>query len=502
MKSIKLRENFYWTGIIDDKLRVFDIIMYTEFGTTYNSYVMKAGDKTVLFETAKAKFFDEYLEKLKEVIDVHKIDYLVVSHTEPDHAGSVEMLLDLSPQMKIIATGCALGFLKEIVNKDFVGIPARDEEKMTIGNRTLRFMFVPNLHWPDTMYTFIEEEQILVTCDSFGSHYCLPEVVSTEIKNEADYQSALKYYYDCIIGPFKPYMIKALDRVEDMDISMICTGHGPVLVGDRIKAVMKQYREWSTVVNPNPGKTVIIPYVSAYGYTKTLAEKIAEGIRDSGDIDVRSYDMVEADAAKVSEELLFADGILLGTPTIVGEALKPIWDLTLGMFPGTHGGKFAGAFGSYGWSGEGVPHITERLKQLRMKVSEGFRVRRKPSEPDLVSAHEHGHPLGADGGAEAGVFDVAAGEHRAVAALQGGAHGEVGVGDVGPVQHGDGRGLQFVSGHGNAPFMKSGSVPVCLAPPSPPETEHGGQRQQNRYGAQGEEIGRRVPVGEMVLDLQ
>ena len=117
MNSVKLRENFYWTGIIDDKLRVFDIIMYTEFGTTYNSYVMKTGDKVVLFETAKAKFFDEYLEKLKEVIDVTKIDYLVVSHTEPDHAGSVERLLDYSPQMKILATGCAIGFLKEIVNR-------------------------------------------------------------------------------------------------------------------------------------------------------------------------------------------------------------------------------------------------------------------------------------------------------------------------------------------------------------------------------------------------
>ena len=394
MKSIKLRDNFYWTGIIDDKLRVFDIIMYTEFGTTYNSYVMKAGDKTVLFETAKAKFFDEYLEKLQEVTDVHKIDYLVVSHTEPDHAGSVERLLDYSPQMKIIATGCALGFLKEIVNRDFVGIAARDEEKMTIGNRTLRFLFVPNLHWPDTMYTFIEEEQILVTCDSFGSHYCLPEVVSTEIKNEEDYQKALKYYYDCIIGPFRPFMLKALDRVENMDISMICTGHGPVLVGDRIKSVMKQYREWSTAVNPNPKKTVIIPYVSAYGYTGVLAEKIAEGVKDSGDIDVRSYDMVEADATKVNEELLFADGILLGTPTIVGDALKPIWDLTLGMFPATHGGKYAGAFGSYGWSGEGVPNITQRLKQLKMKVSEGFRVRFKPSEADLVSAYEYGYQFG------------------------------------------------------------------------------------------------------------
>ena len=394
MKSVKLRDDFYWTGIIDDQLRVFDIIMYTEFGTTYNSYVMKAGDKIVLFETAKAKFFDEYLDKLKEVIDVTKIDYLVVSHTEPDHAGSVERLLDYSPQMKILATGCAIGFLKEIVNRDFVSIAVKDEQKMTIGNRTLRFLAVPNLHWPDTMYTFIEEEQILVTCDSFGAHYCLPEVVSTEIRNEEDYQKALKYYYDCIIGPFKPFMLKALDRVEDMDVTMVCTGHGPVLAGDRIKSVMKQYREWSAVVNPNEKKTVVMPYVSAYGYTKMLAEKIAEGIRDSGDIDVRTYDMVEADAAKVSEELLFADGILLGTPTIVGEALKPIWDLTLGMFPATHGGKYAGAFGSYGWSGEGVPNITQRLKQLKMKVSEGFRVRFKPSEADLVSAYEYGYQFG------------------------------------------------------------------------------------------------------------
>ena len=394
MSALKLREGFYWTGIIDDKLRVFDIIMYTEFGTTYNSYAMKAGDKVILFETAKAKFWDEYLENLKEVIDVTKIDYLVVSHTEPDHAGSVEMLLDLSPQMKILATGCAIGFLKEIVNRDFVAIPVKDSQVMEIGGKTLRFMHVPNLHWPDTMYTFIEEEQILVTCDSFGSHYCLPEVVSGKITAEEDYRKALRYYYDCIIGPFKPFMLKALDRVEPLDVSMICTGHGPVLEGKWIREVMRLYREWSTVVNPNPRKTVIIPYVSAYGYTAELAERIAGGIADSGDVDVRSYDLVTADRAKVSEELLFADGILLGTPTIVGEALRPIWELTLDMFPGTHGGKWAGAFGSYGWSGEGVPHIMERLKQLRMKMADSYRVRFKPSEADLVGAYEYGYRFG------------------------------------------------------------------------------------------------------------
>lgn len=263
MESLKLRENFYWTGIVDDQLRVFDIIMYTEFGTTYNSYVMKAGDKTILFETAKAKFFDEYLEKLKEITDISTIDYLVVNHTEPDHAGSVEKLLELNPGLKIVATGCAISFLKEIVNGEFTAIPVKDNQEMKIGDKTLKFLVVPNLHWPDTMYTYIEEEQILVTCDSFGSHYGFHDILVSKVTDREGYMRATKYYFDNIIGPFKPYMKKALDRVRNLDISMICTGHGPVL-DTNIDFMLDTYEEWCTVVNPNPRKTVIIPYVSAY----------------------------------------------------------------------------------------------------------------------------------------------------------------------------------------------------------------------------------------------
>lgn len=393
MKILKLRDNFYWTGIVDDNLRVFDIIMYTEFGTTYNSYVMKAGDKTILFETAKAKFFDDYIEKLKEIVDINKIDYLVVNHTEPDHAGSVERLLDLNPQLKIIATGCAVGFLKEIVNRDFCAITVKDNQRMKIGDKTLRFLSVPNLHWPDTMYTYVEEEQILVTCDSFGSHYGFHDVLLSKVTDWEGYMRATKYYFDCIIGPFKSYMQKALGRVRELDISMICTGHGPV-IDSKIDFILNTYEQWCTVINPNKKKTVVIPYVSAYGYTAQLAEKISEGIKDSGDIDVCTYDMVTADQAKVLEELGFADGILFGTPTIVGEALKPIWDLTTSIFAGTHGGKLASAFGSYGWSGEGVPHIMERLKQLKMKTTESFRVRFKPGENNLIDAYNYGYNFG------------------------------------------------------------------------------------------------------------
>ncbi len=392
-KAYQLRENFYWAGILDDSLRVFDIIMYTEFGTTYNSYVYKTGDKVILFETAKGKWFEEYLKEVKEITDVEKIDYLVVNHTEPDHAGSVERLLDLNPQLKIIATPAAITFLKNIVNRDFCSIAVKDNQEMKIGNTTLRFLHVPNLHWPDTMYTYMEEEQILVTCDSFGSHYSFPGIVSSKITNQEDYWKATRYYFDCIIGPFKPFMLKALNRIRDLDISMICTGHGPVL-DTGIDKMFNTYEEWCTVVNPNPRKTVVIPYVSAYGYTGELAERIAKGIEDSGDVDVRCYDMVTADSAKVLEELGFADGILFGTPTIVGEALKPIWDLTTSIFAGTHGGKLASAFGSYGWSGEGVPHIMERLKQLKMRVTDGFRVRFKPSEVDLLNAYDYGFNFG------------------------------------------------------------------------------------------------------------
>lgn len=396
MQTLKLKENFYWTGIVDDGLRVFDIIMYTEFGTTYNSYVLKTEDKTVLFETAKVKFFDEYLEELKSITDINKIDFLVVDHTEPDHAGSVERLLDLNPNMKIIGTGCAINFLKDIVNRDFYSIAVQDNQTMKIGEKTLKFLIVPNLHWPDTMYTYIEEDKVLVTCDSFGSHYGFHDILRSKVQDEEGYMRATKYYFDNILGPFKPYMMDAIRRVRELEVDMICTGHGPVL-DTKIPELLDIYEGWCTVENPNKEKTVIIPYVSAYGYTKELADKITEGIQASGEgeIAVRAYDLVEADSAKVLEEIGFADGILLGSPTILGEALKPIWDLTTCMFPGVHGNKHASAFGSYGWSGEAVPKLITRLKQLNMKVQDdGFSIKFKPSDVELVDAFEFGYNFG------------------------------------------------------------------------------------------------------------
>lgn len=390
MKSLKLKENIHWIGALDPDLRLFDIIMHTEFGTTYNSYVVKGSEKIAVIETVKVKFFDEYIEKLSEIIDVTDIDYIIVDHTEPDHAGSVEKLLELNPTAKIIGSPTGLTFMKNISNKNFDSISVGTGDTISLGDKTLRFFSVPMLHWPDSMYTYLEEDNVLFTCDSFGAHYCLDTILSSTIKNHDDYMKALKYYYDMIMGPFKPYVLKGIESIKDIDIDMICTGHGPVL-DETPHKIIDIYKEWSTEVNPNARKTIIIPYVSSYGYTEELAFKIVEGIKSLGEIDVRLYDMVNSNKSKVMDEIYWADGLLFGTPTILGEALMPIWDILISMFPVIHSGKHASSFGSYGWSGEGVKHVIQRLKQLRMKVVEpGLKVKFKPNDNELKEAYEFG----------------------------------------------------------------------------------------------------------------
>ena len=285
MKTLKLKNNLYWAGILDPNLDVFDIIMETEFGTTYNSYLLKGSEKTVLFETAKAKFMDEYIDKVTLLTNIEDIDYIVMNHTEPDHAGSAVKLMEMNPDITLIGTQMAIDFMKEITNMEFAYIVAKDGNTLSLGDKTLKFISAPNLHWPDTMFTYIPEDKVLITCDSFGAHYSSEEILHSKITDNEGYMSALKYYFDNILGPFKPYMLKAIDKIKDLDIDIICTGHGPVL-DDNPREVIEQSKIWSTETNPNIKKTVVIPYVTAYGYTKELADKITEGIKAAGDIDV------------------------------------------------------------------------------------------------------------------------------------------------------------------------------------------------------------------------
>ena len=395
MKTLKLMDNLYWNGVLDPELRVFDIIMNTEFGTTYNSYFLRGTEKTAVIETAKAKFWDDYKASVQELVGPGELDYIIVNHTEPDHAGSVKNLLELYPRAVVVGTSTAIDFLKEIINCDFNSMAVGDGDTLDLGRKTLNFMVLPQLHWPDTMYTYLEENKVLFTCDSFGSHYSHEGILRSKVTDTEGYLRATKYYFDNIIGPFAvPFMADALDRIKDLDIRMICTGHGPVL-DSHLDEIFDLYHQWCARPEERERKLVVVPYVSSYGYTAQLAERIAAGVADAGPIDVHTYDMVTTEAGPVVAEMAKADGLLFGSPTILGEALKPIWDLTLSLFPPVHGGKHASAFGSYGWSGEAVPHLLDRLRQLHCKVEdEGFRVRLLPSDNQLLDAYEFGYRFG------------------------------------------------------------------------------------------------------------
>jgi len=390
MNTLQLKDQFYWIGSLDPDLRVFDVIMHTEFGTTYNAYLLKGSDKTALFETVKVKCWDAYKKRLEALVDLNTIDYIIVDHTEPDHAGSIEHLLKLAPQAKIVGSQAALRFLRAISNTEFECIPVSTGDTISLGDKTIEFVSAPFLHWPDSIYSYIVEDKTLVTCDSFGAHYSFEPVLSSKITQQDDYMSALKYYYTMIMGPFKPHVLSAIEKIEHLDIDMICPGHGPVLDEDPWQ-IVNIYKEWSTEHNPLKEKTVVIPYVSAYGYTESLAQQIAKGIQDSSDIQVELYDMVTADPSAVLSKIHWADGVLFGSPTINGDALPPIWNLVMQMSPIVHGRKWTGCFGSYGWSGEAVPNLEGRLKSLRMKIhGPGFKVNFKPSAEELQKAFTFG----------------------------------------------------------------------------------------------------------------
>lgn len=394
MKSLKIKDDFMWIGALDPNLRTFDIIMHTKYGTSYNSYLLKGSEKIVLFETVKIKFWDEYIEKLSEYIDPKDIDYIVVNHTEPDHTGSIERLLELAPNVQIVGSNAAIKFLKAIVNKPFNSLVIKDGDTLPLGNKTLKFITAPFLHWPDSIYTYVEEDKILFTCDSFGTHYCYEGILLSNLENKVNYIDSLKYYFDVIMGPYRKHVITAAKKIENLEIDIIATGHGPV-IDDNPREIIERYIEWASETNPNTNKTIVIPYVSAYGYTEEMARLIKEGIQSAGKFEVKLYNMETSDNDEVMNEIYWADGVLFGSPTMVSDILPPIMKLLTSMNPVVHSGKLVSAFGSYGWSGEAVPNIIGRLKQLRLKIFEdGLKINFKPSDEEIKEIIEFGKRFG------------------------------------------------------------------------------------------------------------
>jgi len=395
-KALLVKKDLYWVGALHPELRTFDVIMTTPFGTTYNSFLLKGQKANVLFETVKETHFTQFEQRIETVLKPEeKIDYVVLDHTEPDHSGALALLMAKYPDATIVGTGAALRNIEFICNKKFPKTMQINNKSapIDVGGYTLKFIISPFLHWPDTMITYIPELKTIVTCDFFGAHYSNPLVFNDEIskdpKMKEDMLSAYKNYFDCIFGPFKQHVLNGIDKLKEVDFETICCSHGPVLRED-MKFYIELYRNWSTPV-PRPGNPlVVIPYATAYQFTETLAHAIEAALKENG-MDVEMYNIVDTPLAKIMEAIGQAKGVLLGSPTLVGEALPPIWDIVTRINPIVHGGLYAGVFGSYGWSGEGVKNIQGRLLQLKPRVRvplDAFSVVFKPSEQDIEKAKE------------------------------------------------------------------------------------------------------------------
>ena len=368
-KILDLTDSVKWIGVLDYDIRTFDIVMHTEFGTTYNSYFINAEKKTII-EVAKEKFSETYLAKLRAVTDPSEIQYIILNHTEPDHSGSLGILLDLAPSATVVGSGNAIRYLEDMVNFPFKSLVVKHGDKLDLGNRTLSFVAAPNLHWPDSMYTLLEEEKVLFTCDSFGAHYCSEEMYSDF---SGDYAGAFRHYYDVIMRPFSRFMTRAIDLIRPLDIELICPGHGPVHK-ENFKMAMDLSETYASdylklVVGRYP-KNILIAYVSAYGYTSQAAEYIAEGIRETENVTTEILDIEELSVETLESKLITADGILIGSPTINQNTLLPVYKLFAMINPIRDKGKLGGAFGSYGWSGESPRIILENLRLLKLKIFE------------------------------------------------------------------------------------------------------------------------------------
>lgn len=390
-KVLKITEDVSWIGVLDRDIVTFDVVMETQYGTTYNAYFIDAEKKTVV-ETVKEKFWEIYLTKLRKVVDPSKIEYIVVNHTEPDHSGCVGKLLQLAPKAKVVGCGNAIRYLRDLLGFDFPHQIVKDGQTLDLGNKKLRFIGAPNLHWPDTMMTYLQEDKILFTCDIFGEHYCNEGVFDDLIP---DFDDAFRYYFDVIMKPFSKFMLQAIERIRPFEIQAICTGHGAILRKNWQKYVRltKQYSE-EALQKPIPDR-VFLAYVSAYNNTGLIANKIAEGIREAGDLDVDISDIEKMDMVTLESRIIDASAIILGSPTFNQNILLPIYKVFALINPMRDRNKLAAAFGSYGWSGEGARLITSALRNLKLNViDDGLMVKFTPHKEDIERCIDYGKAFG------------------------------------------------------------------------------------------------------------
>lgn len=375
---MKIADNVYYVGVSNPTLRVFDIIMATEYGTTYNSYLVQGSEKTALIDGAHKGFENLFVENVEAITDFKNIDYMVVNHTEPDHSGAIRLVIEHNPDIVVYGTAACLKNLDNIVRMPFNRVAVKDGDTLELGGKTLTFCVSPNIHWPDTMMTYLAEDKILFSCDFLGAHHAEPTMYVHKAYKKDLYEKEFKVYYDAIMGPFAKFVLRALDRIKDLDIALVCPSHGPMIAGDDIKVAMDTYRKWATP-EEKTDKTVAIYYVSAYGYTRQMCQYLADKLSAKG-IVVSAFDVIKTDAAEIAAHLE-DDCLVFGSPTLNRAALKPVLDVISCIDAVSAAGRPYATLGCFGWSGEACAQLNDRCNSIKMKqVGESVRSQFTPTD--------------------------------------------------------------------------------------------------------------------------
>lgn len=392
--AIAIAPGVHWIGALDPTLRTFDIILKTANGTTYNAYCVRGSGGVAVIDTVKESFGETFFRRLESVADYGEIRAIVLNHLEPDHSGALPELLRRAPGAQLYISSKAVMMLKGLLQGDQLVFRAvQTGDGIDLGDRRLRFLQTPYLHWPDTQCTYLEDEAVLFSGDVFGCHFCDERLFNDAV---GDFRFSFEYYYAHIMRPFRVHVREALELIEPLPLKLIAPAHGPIL-RDQPTRYVARYRELSASGLKNEAadeKTLLIFYLSAYGSTRAMAESVAAGAEDAGGVRVSLYDLEVGEVGPFVDLVEEADGMAFGTPTINGDAVKPVWDLLSSLTAVNVRGKIGAAFGSYGWSGEAVAMVEDRLRGLKLRVPvKGVRARLIPVGEELDECRALGREL-------------------------------------------------------------------------------------------------------------
>lgn len=387
--GVKITDKVSWVGKIDWELTRFHGDEYsTHRGSSYNSYLIK-DKKTVLIDTVWKPFDREFVAKLKKEVDLNQIDYIIANHGEIDHSGGLVELMSEIPDTPIYCTKNGVKSIKGQYHKDWNFVEVKTGDTLDIGDNKLIFIEAKMLHWPDSMFTYMTGENILFSNDAFGQHYASEELFNDRVDQAELYQEAIKYYAN-ILTPFSSLVTKKIQEVLSLDVpvDMICTSHG-IIWRDDPTQIVKKYMDWADSYQENQ---ITLIYDTMWDGTRRMAEAIASGISKEDDsVVVKLYNLSKSDKNDVLTEIFKSKAFLIGSSTIN----KGILYSVAGMIEMIKGMSFknkqASAFGTYGWSGEGVKIISEEIdKSSVSRLDDGIKAMWNPDEECINKCIDYG----------------------------------------------------------------------------------------------------------------